>query len=272
MSRRSFKRGFTLIELLVVIAIIAILAAILFPVFAQAREAARTISCLSNMKQMGLGLRMYSEDYDENLPLRRFFDGNTSICIGSWKNVLQPYIKNYQIFRCPTNPASQVYDESDNSTGVQYIPTLVKQTYRSYFFYHAWFKSADAPGSGNWWNGYDYSENSFAYPATTLIIGENKDIFPDYGPWEGIVTNWSATAGSNWGARHKGSDRAGNLAMLDGHAKYTTWDTTCSQLNGDGTNMWAFDPTNMVFGGIDLSWMNTFCPQLATDEGNNTFQ
>src|SRR5262250_3403391 len=63
------KRAFTLIELLVVIAIIAILAAILFPVFAQAREQARTISCLSNVKQIGLGIKMYTQDYDEEFPM-----------------------------------------------------------------------------------------------------------------------------------------------------------------------------------------------------------
>jgi prepilin-type N-terminal cleavage/methylation domain-containing protein/prepilin-type processing-associated H-X9-DG protein len=77
------KRGFTLIELLVVIAIIAILAAILFPVFAQAREKARAISCLSNMKQMGLAVLMYSQDYDELLP----FDGT----VYGW--MVLPYIK-----------------------------------------------------------------------------------------------------------------------------------------------------------------------------------
>src|SRR5947208_16218835 len=69
-SARTQKRGFTLIELLVVIAIIAILAAILFPVFAQAREKARQTTCLSNLKQLGLGFRMYLQDYDDTFPGR----------------------------------------------------------------------------------------------------------------------------------------------------------------------------------------------------------
>src|SRR5947208_2216088 len=93
----SHRSGFTLIELLVVIAIIAILAAILFPVFAQAREAARQTSCASNMRQMSLALRMYSQDNDENFPLRRTCD--PTACEASWKHLLQPEIKNYQIFR-----------------------------------------------------------------------------------------------------------------------------------------------------------------------------
>src|SRR3979490_783910 len=81
------KQAFTLIELLVVIAIIAILAAILFPVFAQAREKARAISCLSNMKQIGLAIGMYTQDYDEMLPLAYSLQGG-------WYNVVNPYIKN----------------------------------------------------------------------------------------------------------------------------------------------------------------------------------
>lgn len=96
------KRGFTLIELLVVIAIIAILAAILFPVFAQAREKARAISCLSNTKELGLAVLMYNQDYDQNFPSGL----QDQWYADSWYVLTQPYIKNLQILRCPDEAAS----------------------------------------------------------------------------------------------------------------------------------------------------------------------
>ncbi len=98
------RRGFTLIELLVVIAIIAILAAILFPVFARAREKARQTSCLSNIKQLDLGVQMYAQDYDEFLPCVQH--RTTTWLWGYWYQVIQPYVKNDQIVRCPSEPAS----------------------------------------------------------------------------------------------------------------------------------------------------------------------
>jgi prepilin-type N-terminal cleavage/methylation domain-containing protein/prepilin-type processing-associated H-X9-DG protein len=91
-------RGFTLIELLVVIAIIAILAAILFPVFARAREKARQSSCASNMRQLGLSMVMYTQDYDER------FTGRVM-----WNQKVQPYAKNEQIFLCPNYTAGLQY-------------------------------------------------------------------------------------------------------------------------------------------------------------------
>jgi prepilin-type N-terminal cleavage/methylation domain-containing protein/prepilin-type processing-associated H-X9-DG protein len=94
------KAGFTPLELLVVIAIIAILAAILFPVFARARENARRASCSSNLKQIGLGLMQYTQDYDEALPMVWWKEGETKY---EWMDAVQPYIKSYQLFRCPSD-------------------------------------------------------------------------------------------------------------------------------------------------------------------------
>lgn len=115
----SFRSGFTLIELLVVIAIIAILAAILFPVFARARENARRTSCISNLKQMGLATMQYTQDYDETLPKSNYGvpegydypDGkewytNTLY----WPQMIYPYHKSNQVFFCPSSPDSNRTD------------------------------------------------------------------------------------------------------------------------------------------------------------------
>ncbi|BCM92986.1 hypothetical protein IAD21_04871 [Abditibacteriota bacterium] len=104
------RTAFTLIELLVVIAIIAILAAILFPVFARARENARKSSCQSNLKQIGLGLMQYTQDYDERLPPRR--NGTDFL---SWRRAIYPYIKSTQLFRCPSNTKNTNLADDSNA-------------------------------------------------------------------------------------------------------------------------------------------------------------
>jgi prepilin-type N-terminal cleavage/methylation domain-containing protein/prepilin-type processing-associated H-X9-DG protein len=112
-QRREFliRKAFTLIELLVVIAIIAILAAILFPVFAQAKAAAKKTSCLSNTKQVGLALQMYGTDYDDTAVQNTEADnftmpGSTNTYWHTWLSELQPYIKNWQLYVCPSASTS----------------------------------------------------------------------------------------------------------------------------------------------------------------------
>lgn len=106
------NRGFTLIELLVVIAIIAILAAILFPVFAQAREKARQTQCLSNTKQLGIAVMAYINDYDETYPMSVYLSfRNNQPCAYTMISSLEPYIKNTEIYQCPSNRQAMDLDQ-----------------------------------------------------------------------------------------------------------------------------------------------------------------
>jgi len=127
------RRGFTLIELLVVIAIIAILAAILFPVFARAREKARQASCLSNIKQLGLGIMQYCQDYDESYPPGyRGTSGEFSPVLNAtraagnwvgWFDCIYPYVRNTQVYRCPSFAGTQDYN---------YNPWLMPRSYNPF--------------------------------------------------------------------------------------------------------------------------------------------
>ena len=111
-TRKTSRRGFTLIELLVVIAIISILASILFPVFARARENARRSSCQSNLKQIGLGIQQYTQDYDEKYPLEQISSGIPYV------SAIQPYVKSTQIFICPSAPQTLRYDSGDDGVAL----------------------------------------------------------------------------------------------------------------------------------------------------------
>jgi prepilin-type N-terminal cleavage/methylation domain-containing protein len=146
MKRRTRQRAFTLIELLVVIAIIAILAAILFPVFAQARDKARQAACLSNCKQIGLAVTMYAQDYDETFFWQKAWDEQVELGAGFWgpsyKSYVRwpfahlPYIKNQDVFKCPGDkgsPANRNYCKAPGGGGctpwhVSYGPNLMLMT------------------------------------------------------------------------------------------------------------------------------------------------
>ena len=119
MRTNGSRNAFTLIELLVVIAIIAILAAILFPVFARAREKARQTSCLSNQKQMGTAAQMYVQDYDERFPLSYYVSTNAQgPCAFTFLAAVEPYVKNRQIYQCPSEPKAMDIDGAFRALGL----------------------------------------------------------------------------------------------------------------------------------------------------------
>lgn len=160
--RSNTRRAFTLIELLVVIAIIAILAAILFPVFAQAREKARQTSCLSNTKQLGLGIMQYVQDYDEVFPLALRTNWATS-----WAVTTQPYVKSYDVYRCP--------DDSDSSVQAAWMGVGI-----SYAANMNWPGNATISwgpfGSASSWVVYpSRSQGEVALPSSTILLGERHD-------------------------------------------------------------------------------------------------
>jgi len=242
-SAHCKPKAFTLIELLVVIAIIAILAAILFPVFARARENARRSSCQSNLKQIGLGIAQYTQDYDEKLPTRVYQDAGGADSY-SWRQVIQPYLKSTQIFMCPSN--------TDN--------TKVSDT--AMLGYPAINVSYGANGRDN--NklalfgspGAPVALSAITSVAQTLAVVESsaptqKEIDPT------LTSSFHACGGTVGGFfggclfnRHLATS---NYLFADGHVKslkpYATLDKA-SGGTGD-VNMWTYD--NTPFTGGDLS-------------------
>lgn len=252
------NRAFTLIELLVVIAIIAILAAILFPVFAKAKEAAKTTVSLSNTKQIGTSIHMYLTDYDDVMFKIRH-DFIAGFPLRSWKHALHPYIKNADIFRDQVNPAARFPDQMGDPA---YMGTLVQQPVfqRGYFYYRPFHIT------GNWQDLADYTMSSVQEPANALVISENKDVFPDYGPWMAYFRNGqSGWTISNWGG-YKRDDKFMSVVFLDSHAKLTRLGATCGKAGS--LNMWQYDRganyTNYPIGGVpsNISWIDTFCQTL----------
>ncbi|MEN6545721.1 MAG: DUF1559 domain-containing protein [Armatimonadia bacterium] len=216
----SSKRGFTLIELLVVIAIIAILAAILFPVFAKAREKARQSSCLSNLKQLSLACLSYAQDYDERLPQAYI---STTTPRYSFIQFLEPYVKNSQVFDCPSANVKS---------------TIIYNGTRSY------------PFNMLLWT---VSLGSIASPSETVMMADgtvntytgawslfrpsngrrlDKEDGSEYSVWGGTTpVNTQAWTQFNFCVRH---NDMGNVNFVDGHAKAMNYQT----LYANGANTW----------------------------------
>nr|WP_309696352.1 prepilin-type N-terminal cleavage/methylation domain-containing protein [Armatimonas sp.] len=167
------RRAFTLIELLVVIAIIAILAAILFPVFAQARDKARSVACLSNTKQLALGVIQYAQDYDETLPVA----GYNAQCRGRWQWQIYPYVKNEQVFTCPNISQrpwlATVSNQAGCSNGAGGTVTLSlgRNDKGGYGWSYA-LQADNGNGASSLDTAPGFSLASIAKHADTVIIGE----------------------------------------------------------------------------------------------------
>ncbi len=177
------SKGFTLIELLVVIAIIAILAAILFPVFAQAREKARQTSCLSNMKQLGVALNMYAQDYDGALSQTSWEVGSLKSKI-HWSYLVQPYVKNLQIFVCPSDP-NPVVPKNRICGPADTIGVSLCDEQAPKFSY---INSYNVMPAHDW---IPPTESSFEKPANTIVLAERRNNMNDaamtvLGQWKGV--------------------------------------------------------------------------------------
>ncbi len=223
---RHYKhRGFTLIELLVVIAIIAILAAILFPVFAQARDKARQTQCINNLRQTGTALLMYASDYDNLVPV---------FCFGEYYQAvrrLEPYIKNRDIFRCPNSPfrqgANQLIQRDNGSGDYMTAPNhplvgLGTSTRGRTNYFDDIYPPMDylihngLGGYGLYGCNYNPSpvdSGRVRQPAKAVAM---IDLPPSRMQWPGRAF-WEARLGGNFKGRHS----EGSVVLhLDGHSKW----------------------------------------------------
>ncbi|MFW5867802.1 MAG: DUF1559 domain-containing protein [Armatimonadota bacterium] len=198
----SRRTGFTLIELLVVIAIIAILAAILFPVFARAREKARQTSCLSNVKQLALAAQMYSQDYDEMASGALQYGGTW------WGELYQPYIGNEQVFICPSNH-HPVRGQGFEKLGYSYNAGM-----------GYWIGHPDR--SGKRYDGFSTAE--VIYPANTPWIVDACmwwSQLPELHVCQYALESYGRDSYKDcWPLIHNDGR---NVGFVDGHAKWMKW-------------------------------------------------
>lgn len=229
MQRR--KIGFTLIELLVVIAIIAILAAILFPVFAQARAKGRQTQCISNEKQIGTALLSYVQDYDETMPIGGFngpmnpcvqvgtYEGRTVMDIYTWRLAVQPYMKSTQIESCPDYERPEEPIWAGGCTGGTVTKDWQAGIKRSYAGTNTWAHQG--------WEPRGLKIAAIPRPASLLMVLESRFEYPDLGPWTLPWGNWYDGGYKGPYTSHTGKV---DFVFYDGHVKALNPCTTLGQL------------------------------------------
>jgi prepilin-type N-terminal cleavage/methylation domain-containing protein len=233
---RQRHSGFTLIELLVVIAIIAILAAILFPVFARAREQARKASCLSNLRQIGTGILMYAQDYDETLPPPRVGTEGTLTHFG-WADLVFPYVKNVKVFDCPSEPTFRMTMNTkvvpnrffitlggSGSTANNDAVTGEPLTDRDYNYGVNGFSTVNFEGP--FLSTYRRLP-SIPAPAEVIGIADSRRGSPYLISDSAGAFLWDVLEAQVNGRRHAGTSSANdinslNLMFMDGHSKFMT--------------------------------------------------
>ena len=214
--------GFTLIELLVVIAIIAILAAILFPVFAQAREQARKTSCLSNLKQMGTSVAMYVQDYDERFPM--VYGGWGGVDRAAEYLLVYPYIKNIQVWRCPSASASECDTWRPVIAQVLGVPAPGPKFNYGYnwgVLIYAGGGLLEPERTTPWGQSYQEGKSlaSLVAPADVFVYSDSYDTYRPTMGADWILDSYRGAA-RNSSLRHNGRF---NVAFADGHAKNMQW-------------------------------------------------
>jgi prepilin-type N-terminal cleavage/methylation domain-containing protein/prepilin-type processing-associated H-X9-DG protein len=233
-QRRDQMQAFTLIELLVVIAIIAILAAILFPVFSQAREKARATTCLSNMKQIMLGELMYTQDYDE---VHSWTWGWAPTWV-PWHQQIHPYVKNQQVWKCPSDAWGRGQDAVDNTKPA--IPVTYSQNFR-------W------PESDWGWDSNSYSfrmspaasaESTIVSPATTIFVAERPNWYHQWSVGWATEVFWDYNEFNMQGGGATIHSQGSNYAMCDGHVKWMRRDQTTRPIGNQTTDPARRDPPN----------------------------